>query len=45
MKAMTLRLPDDLHEQLRQEAFEKRTTITALIIDAIVLRRDRLDDE
>lgn len=38
MKAMTLRLPDDLHEQLRTEAFEKRTSITALILDALAHR-------
>lgn len=35
MTALTLRLPDELHEQLRQEAFEKRTTITALILEAL----------
>lgn len=35
MKAMTLRLPDDLYEHLREEAFTSRTTITALIIQAL----------
>lgn len=47
MKAMTLRFPDemqDLYEDLRQEAFEKRTSITALILEALA-NRDRLDDE
>lgn len=34
-KAMTLRLPNDLYEQLRREAFEKRTTITALILSRV----------
>lgn len=36
MKAMTLRLPDDVHERLRQEAFDQRTSITALIVEALV---------
>jgi predicted transcriptional regulator len=35
MTALTLRLPDDLHEELRREAFNKRTTITALILEAL----------
>lgn len=34
-KAMTLRLPDELHEWARIRAFETRTTITAVIIKAI----------
>jgi predicted transcriptional regulator len=34
-KAMTLRLPDAIHEALRRQAFEDYTTVTALIIRAI----------
>ncbi|MET0716393.1 MAG: hypothetical protein ABWY57_15920 [Mycetocola sp.] len=32
---MTLRLPDDIHERLRQQAFDQRTSITALIIERL----------
>lgn len=35
MKALTLRLPDELHEALRQEAFAERTSVTALIVAAL----------
>ena len=35
MISMTLRLPDELHESLRQQAFAERTSITALILAAI----------
>lgn len=38
MKALTLRLPDELHEHLRRQAFEQRTSITAVIIDALEQR-------
>lgn len=34
-KAMTLRLPDAAHEMLRTKAFNERTSITALVLDAI----------
>ncbi len=37
-KAMTLRLPDELHEALRREAFEYRTSMTEIIVDALRLR-------
>lgn len=33
--AMTLRIPDDLYERLRKEAFDKRVSITSLVIGAI----------
>lgn len=33
--AMTLRIPDDLYERLRKEAFEKRISITQLVVTAI----------
>ena len=35
MTAITLRLDDSTYERLRTEAFEKRTTITALIREAL----------
>lgn len=35
MKALTLRLDDDVYEALRVEAFEKRTTISDLIRAAL----------
>lgn len=46
-KALTLRLPDQMYESLRRQAFEERTTITALIIDALEQRPKppRLCDE
>ncbi|WP_213816249.1 toxin-antitoxin system HicB family antitoxin [Glaciihabitans sp. dw_435] len=31
-KTMSLRLPDELHERLRQEAFDQRTSINGIII-------------
>lgn len=33
--AMTLRLPTDLYERLRTRAFEERTSMTALIVQAV----------
>lgn len=36
--AMTLRLPEDLHEALRVEAHTYRTSITALIVDTLRVR-------
>ena len=36
--AMTLRLPEDLHEALRVEAHTYRTGITALIVDTLRVR-------
>jgi predicted transcriptional regulator len=35
MKAMTLRLPDEIHERLRNQAHEQRTTVTSLILRAL----------
>ncbi len=35
MTAMTLPLPADLHELYRREAFERRTSITKLIVDRL----------
>jgi metal-responsive CopG/Arc/MetJ family transcriptional regulator len=39
MQTMSIRLPKDLHEELRLAAFEDRTSQTAIIVDAV---RDRL---
>lgn len=46
-KALTLRITDQMHESLRVQAFTERTTITALIIDALEARPkpSRLCDE
>ena len=35
MKTTTLRLPDELHEKLRREAFEKETSINKLILSKL----------
>ncbi len=35
MKTTTLRLPDELHEELRREAFEKETSINKLILSKL----------
>lgn len=40
MQAMTLRLPDEVHEALRKEAFESRRSMNAVILDA--LAREKL---
>jgi len=34
-KAMTLRMPDVLHEALRAQAYKERTSITALVLDSL----------
>lgn len=35
MQAMTLRLPDDVHEALRREAYESRRSMNAVVIEAL----------
>jgi predicted HicB family RNase H-like nuclease len=35
---ITIRLPEDLYEDLRRQAYEQRTSINALIVEAV---RDR----
>lgn len=35
MQAMTLRLPDDVHEALRREAFESRRSMNRIILQAL----------
>ena len=37
-QAITIRLPKDMYEDLRQQAFDQRTSINALIVEAV---RDR----
>ncbi len=34
-QALTIRLPENLYEQLRKAAFDQRTSMNALIIDAV----------
>lgn len=41
--AMTLRLPDELYEELRREAFEKRVSLTSLVVAALRLRKPLRD--
>ena len=45
MKAMTLRLPDEVHEALRQRAFGQRTSITEIVRQAIDERLTWIDAE
>ena len=33
--AITIRLPEDLYEDLRRQAYEQRTSINALIVEAV----------
>jgi predicted transcriptional regulator len=35
VQAITVRLPKDLYEQLRREAFEQRTSQAAIITEAL----------
>ena len=35
MHAMTVRLPEDIYEDLRRQAYEERTSINALIVEAV----------
>ena len=35
MRAMTLRLPDEVHEALRREAYETKRPMNQIILDAI----------
>lgn len=34
-QALSVRLPDDVYERLRQDAFDQRTTMNALIVEAL----------
>ncbi len=35
MRKITIRISDDMHEELRAEAFEDRTSINTLVVQAI----------
>jgi predicted HicB family RNase H-like nuclease len=37
--AITIRLPEDLYEDLRREAYEQRTSINALIVAGMRARK------
>jgi hypothetical protein len=39
VQAITIRLPEDVYEDLRKEAFDKRTSINALIVEAVKSRK------
>lgn len=39
-QAITVRLPVDLYEKLRKAAFDQRTSMSALIIEAIRQQHD-----
>ena len=42
-KAVTFRLPEDLHERLRREAFETRRPMNELVIEALAARYSLLE--
>lgn len=35
VQAITIRLPKDMYEDLRRQAFDERTSINALIVQAV----------
>jgi len=37
--AITIRLPEDLYEDLRRQAYEQRTSINALIVEAVRVKQ------
>lgn len=39
VQAITIRLPEDVYEELRREAFDKRTSMNALIVEAVRSRK------
>jgi hypothetical protein len=39
VQAITIRLPKDVYEDLRREAFDKRTSMNALIVEAVRARK------
>jgi hypothetical protein len=39
VQAITIRLPGDVYEDLRREAFDKRTSMNALIVEAVRARK------
>lgn len=36
MKQMNIRIPDELREMLRERAFRERTTVTSIVIEALL---------
>lgn len=40
MQAMTLRLPDEVHEVLRREAHESHRSMNAIILEAVMRGRE-----
>jgi hypothetical protein len=38
--AITIRLPEDMYEDLRRQAYEQRTSINALIVEAVRAKQD-----
>ena len=41
MRAMTLRLPDEVHEALRKEAYESRRSMNEIVLEALAGRELR----
>ena len=39
VQAITIRLPKDMYEDLRRQAFDGRTSINALIVEAVRARQ------
>lgn len=44
-QALTIRLPMDVYEQLRREAFEKRTSQVAIITETLRRRYENADEQ
>lgn len=42
-QAMTIRLPKDLYERVRHEAFDQHTSQTAIVARALTERYERID--
>lgn len=42
-QAITVRLPVELYERLRREAFEERTSQAAIITETLTERYERID--
>jgi len=42
-QAMTIRLPKDLYERVRREAFDQHTSQTAIVAEALTERYERID--
>lgn len=44
-KATTIRLPEDIYELMRREAFEKRTSHAAIVTEALAQRYGIAQDD